>query len=373
MSCDDAQFVAGVLDSVPGGILAADNAGRILYLNRGFAAIFQVTAGDWMHRPLAELARHFHSAFTCVDGHFDFPASTSQPGAPKSRELTLTRGDSTICLREDSGPMQDTDGGVIGRVFAYHDISREKAIDQMKSEFIGTASHELRTPMTSIKGAIDLVLSGFAGEVSADIRELLAIGQKNCERLIRLVNEILDIAKIEAGMIKLKFESIDPFIPVEDGVRAVASFAGQHGVKVVMDHPVGLPAAVLDKDRIEQVVINLLSNAIKFSPDNGEVRVRVACDGPWFQCSVVDQGCGIAEPDLPKVFGKFQQVGDSPRMGGSGLGLAIAKGLVVEHGGKIWVESQVGRGSCFSFRIPLSGPERKPESSDAVASVHGEP
>jgi signal transduction histidine kinase len=174
-------------------------------------------------------------------------------------------------------------------------------------------------------------------------------------------------------MIKLKFESIDPFIPVEDGVRAVASFAGQHGVKVVMDHPVGLPAAVLDKDRIEQVVINLLSNAIKFSPDNGEVRVRVACDGPWFQCSVVDQGCGIAEPDLPKVFGKFQQVGDSPRMGGSGLGLAIAKGLVVEHGGKIWVESQVGRGSCFSFRIPLSGPERKPESSDAVASVHGEP
>ena len=231
-------------------------------------------------------------------------------------------------------------------------------------------SHELRTPMTSIKGAIDLVLSGFAGEVSAEMRELLAIGQKNCERLIRLVNEMLDIAKIEAGKVKLKLESMDPSIPVEDAVRAVASFAGQHGVKVVMEGQDGLPSAVLDKDRIEQVVINLLSNAIKFSPDNGEVRVRVACDGFWFQCSVIDQGCGIAEPDLPKVFGKFQQVGDSWRMGGSGLGLAIAKGLIGEHSGKIWVESQVGRGSCFSFRIPLGGQERKAESAEAVASPH---
>jgi len=367
---NDAQFVAGVLDSVPGGILAVDNAARIIYLNRGFADTFQVAAGDWMHRPLAELARHFQSSFSCVDGHFDFTACISQPDLPKSRELALTRGDSTIYLREDSGPLHDARQAVVGRVFAYRDISREKAIDHMKSEFIGTASHELRTPMTSIKGAIDLVLSGFAGDVSADIRELLAIGQKNCERLIRLVNEILDIAKIEAGKVKLKLESIDPFIPVEDAVRAVASFAGQHGVKVVIESRDVLPPAVLDKDRIEQVVINLVSNAIKFSPANGEVRVRVACDGPWFQCSVIDQGCGIAESDLPKVFGKFQQVGDSPRMGGSGLGLAIAKGLVGEHGGGIWVESQVGRGSSFSFRIPLSGSERKSEPSEAAASVH---
>lgn len=370
MSHDDAQFVAGVLDSVPGGILAVDSAGRIIYLNRGFAEIFQVAAGDWIQRPLSELAQHFQSAILCADDHFVFAAWTSQPEARKSREVGLTRDDSTIYLREDCGPLQEAGGTVVGRVFAYHDISREIAIDQMKSEFIGTASHELRTPMTSIKGAIDLVLSGFAGEVSTDIRELLVIGQNNCERLIRLVNEILNIAKIEAGKIKLKLESMDPAIPVEGAVRAVSSFAGQHGVKVVMDRQDGLPPAVLDKDRIEQVVINLLSNAIKFSPDNGEVRVRIACDGPWFQCSVIDQGCGIGESDLPKLFGKFQQVGDSPRMGGSGLGLAIAKGLIGEHSGKIWVESQVGRGSCFSFRIPLSGPERKAESAEAVASRH---
>jgi signal transduction histidine kinase len=365
---NNAHFVAGVLDSVPGGILAVDNAGRIACLNRGFAAIFSLAAAEWMHRPLAELAQHLQSVIFSAEDRFDF--SSSQPDTCQSRELMLTCGDSTIYLREDSGPLQDAGGAIVGRVFAYRDISREKAIDQMKSEFIGTASHELRTPMTSIKGAIDLVLSGFAGEVSPDIHELLAIGQKNCERLIRLVNEILDIAKIEAGKVKLKFEPIDPSIPVEDAVRAVASFAAQHGVTVVMDRKDGLPSVVLDKDRIEQVVINLLSNAIKFSPAFGEVRVRVACDGPWFECSVADQGCGISESDLPKVFGKFQQVGDSPRMGGSGLGLAIAKGLVGEHGGKIWVESQVGRGSCFSFRIPLSGPERKPESSEAVASAH---
>lgn len=370
MSHNDVPFVADVLDSVPGGILALDRADRIIYLNRGFAAIFKVAAGDWVQRPLSELAQHFQSAISCADDHFDFGTWTSQPEVRKSRELRLTRSDSTIYLREDSGPLQGAGGAVVGRVFAYHDISLEKTIDQRKSEFIGTASHELRTPMTSIKGAIDLVLSGFAGEVSAEMRELLAIGQKNCERLIRLVNEILDIAKIEAGKVELKLEPMDPSIPVEDAVRAIAPFASQHGVKVVMDRQDGLPSAVLDKDRIEQVVINLLSNAIKFSPDNGEVRVRIACDGPWFQCSVIDQGCGIAEPDLPKVFGKFQQVGDSWRMGGSGLGLAIAKGLIGEHGGKIWVESEVGRGSCFSFRIPLSGQERKAVSAEAMASPH---
>lgn len=369
MSGDDAQIVSGVLDSVPGGILAVDNAGRILALSRGFAGIFHLAAADWIHRPLSELARHLQPALSSAQDHFDFTAWAAQPEARASRELKL-RADSVIYLREDSGPWQGPGGAILGRVFVYHDISREKAIDQMKSEFIGTASHELRTPMTSIKGAIDLVLSGFAGEVASETRELLAIGQKNCERLIRLVNEILDIAKIEAGKIKLTLESIDPSVPVEDAVHAVASFAAQHGVKLLLDRQDGLPPAILDKDRIEQVVINLLSNAIKFSPDNGEVRVRLACDGDWFQCSVVDQGCGIAEPDLPKVFGKFQQVGDSPRMGGTGLGLAIAKGLVGEHGGKIWVESQLGKGSSFSFRIPLSGPERKPEPAGAMASTH---
>ena len=262
MSGDAPQLVAGVLDSVPGGILAVDNAGRIVYLSRGFAAIFQVTFQDWIHRPLSELARHFQGVLASAEDHFDFAAWSAQPDARKSRELKLTRGDSVLCLREDSGPWQDAGGGIAGRVFAYHDISREKAIDQMKSDFIGTASHELRTPMTSIKGAIDLVLSGFAGDIAKETRELLSIGQKNCERLIRLINEILDIAKIEAGKIKLRLETTDPSIPVEDAVHAVASFAGQHGVKVEMERPDSLPPAILDKDRIEQVVINLLSNAI---------------------------------------------------------------------------------------------------------------
>ncbi len=207
------------------------------------------------------------------------------------------------------------------------------------------------------------MLSGFSGELSPESRELLTIGQKNCERLIRMINEILDIAKIEAGKIKLKLESINPCIPVEDAVGAVASFAAQHGIKLVFQRGQTFPPAVLDKDRIEQVVINLLSNAIKFSPAKGEVHLRLACDGGFFQCSVVDQGCGIAEADLPRVFGKFQQVGDSTRMGGTGLGLAIAKGLIGEHNGRIWVESEPERGSCFTFRIPLGGPERKPDST----------
>jgi signal transduction histidine kinase len=361
--------LAELLDSVPGGILAVDSANRILFLNRDFASCFGITAQQWIQRPLAQLAGHIEHEFPSanVQGFHDWPA---EPHARHSRELTLTMANNkTVFVREDSAPVLDTGGAVVGRVFAYHDISREKAIDQRKSEFIGMASHELRTPMTSIKGAIDLVLSGFAGEANPEVRELLQIGQKNCERLIRLVNEILDIAKIEAGQIKLNLEPTDPFIPVDDAVRAVRSFANQHGVKLTIDHPETLPSAILDKDRIQQVVINLLSNAIKFSPQNGEVRVCIRCDGPWWECSVIDQGCGIAEADLARVFEKFQQVGDSPRMGGTGLGLAIARGLVGEHSGRISVESQVGRGSCFSFRVPLAGPDRKAESAQSAAST----
>jgi signal transduction histidine kinase len=359
----DAQIVTDVLDCVPGGILAVDSDKRILYLNRDFDCMFHVEAADWIQRPLSELVEHIKSEFRAVQG--GFADAAARPDARESRELVLAADHGVIFLREDSAPLQDADGAPAGRAYVYRDVSREKAIDRMKSEFIGTASHELRTPMTSIKGAIDLVLSGFAGDVSLETRELLAIGQKNCERLIRLINEILDITKIEAGKIQLKLEAIDPTIPVEDAMHAVASFAAQHGIRIAIEGSGSCPPAVLDKDRIEQVVINLLSNAIKFSPENGEIRVRAICDGPWFQCSVIDQGCGISEADLARVFGKFQQFGESSRMEGSGLGLAIAKGLVGEHGGEIWVESEAGRGSCFSFRIPMGGPEHTAERASA--------
>jgi signal transduction histidine kinase len=344
---------ADVLQSLSSGITVINRDNELVYCNDAFARWLDLPRELFVGHPVAELV-------DAVKPRFSPPESAEACFSWKPdesiviREFTLRVGERYLHMRQDATPWRDAAGTLHGCVFAFHDVSREKSIDRMKTEFIAVASHELRTPMTSIKGSIDLVLSGFAGKIGAETQELMEIAHKSCDRLIRLINDILDLAKIEAGQVKLKKAVLDLSDPVERSIRGVKSYADQVGVKVSMTLAENLPAVEGDKDRIEQVVTNLLSNAIKFSPKNGEVRVELRSDAHWIECSVADQGCGIAEQDLEKVFGKFQQVGESPRKGGTGLGLAIAQGLVHEHGGKIWVESQVNNGSRFIFRLPAA-------------------
>ncbi len=349
----DSVPVAEVLHSLPCGILVIDHEDRVAYLNRNAAAMLLLRREEWIGSPVSELAAHLEREFACAGLQVGMQKAAGEPDVCSARDLALHRAKEVVYLREECAPLYDQSGMIIGRVFSYHDVSRQRKIDNMKTEFVGIASHELRTPMTSIKGAIDLVLSGFAGDINNESRELLVVAQENCERLVRLVNEILDLSKIEAGEMKLKLELLDPLVPIETAVRALRSFADQHGVQVVIESSETLPHIPLDKDRIQQVVTNLVSNAIKFSPDRGTVRVKVFEDKSWIECSVVDSGCGIAAEDLPRVFGKFQQLGHASRKGGTGLGLAIAKEIVKQHMGDIWVESKLGKGSRFTFRLPF--------------------
>jgi PAS domain S-box-containing protein len=341
-----------ILDSVAAGVLAVDLENRILYFNRSLAKRLNLRLEEWR-------GRHFRDLVDVIEPlmppSHDFASRLEWVKEPEARrnsqELELRNAGQPQIFREDSRALRDASGRVIGRVFTFHDISREKEIDRMKTEFIAVASHELRTPMTSIKGSIDLILSGFAGEISSDTQELLEIAHKSCDRLIRLINDILDLAKIEAGQMQLKLARMDITEAVERCISGVRSFAEQSGVSLSLERDERLPPVQIDRDRMEQAVTNLLSNAIKFSPANGQVRVLLsACDG-WVQCCVVDQGCGIHENDLPKIFGKFQQVGEKRRTG-TGLGLAITQALVQEHGGEIWVESKVNEGSKFAFKLP---------------------
>jgi signal transduction histidine kinase len=342
-----------VLDSLASGVLALDAENRILFLNRALAARLGAEPQAWTGRPLAELAPLFQSH---LSSQFDLQSRLPADLAEScSAELEWRTENAISWLREDCGPLRDAAGRLAGRLLVYHDISREKAIDRMKSEFIAVASHELRTPMTSIKGSIDLILSGMAGEITTDTQELLEIAQNGCNRLIRLINDILDLSKIEAGQLKLDLVRMDLTEAVERSIRGVRALAGQNEVSLRMVRDENLPQVEADKDRIEQVITNLLSNAIKFSPTNGEVRVEVGvCDG-WVQCAVIDQGRGIPEADLHRVFGKFEQVADAKKQG-TGLGLAICQALIHEHSGKLWVESKLEEGSRFIFRLPAAAP-----------------
>jgi len=340
-----------ILDSLGSGLLVLDAQGRVAFLNRTLAEMLHVSADEYLGRSAANLAA-LMAQFAMAAGmpRFDWPADFG------SREIEWREGETLRFFREDSTALVGAGGVPAGRLFAYHDVSHEKAVDRMKSEFISVASHELRTPMTSIKGSVDLILSGFAGETSPEMQELLEIAQKSCDRLVRLVNDILDLSKIEAGQLKLNVERLDLTEIAVRAVCAVKSLADKTEVRLKVDRPLPLPHVEADPDRIEQAITNLLSNAVKFSPPKGEVTVELSSDDIWVQCAVRDQGVGIAEKDLHRIFGKFQQLSEGRRRGGTGLGLAITRGLIDEHRGSIWVESRVGEGSRFIFRLPVAAP-----------------
>lgn len=228
-----------------------------------------------------------------------------------------------------------------------------RELDRLKSHFISTVSHELRTPITSIKGSIGLILHNTAGSVNDDTKELLGICYKNTDRLIRLINNLLDVQKIEAGKFELNRENIDIRKLVEECVTALKPFAQEFNVSLYSELPEGRVSAFADKDRISQVLYNLISNGIKFSK-GGRVTIAIEDAEQEVKVTVSDTGAGIPREKFKEIFERFNLVKTTTdtTIKGTGLGLSICKAIVEEHSGKIWVESQPGRGSVFHFTLP---------------------
>ena len=228
-----------------------------------------------------------------------------------------------------------------------------KKFDQLKNDFISTVSHELRTPLTVIRESISQILDGLLGETTKKQREFLSMGLRNIDRLSRIINNLLDISKIEAGKIVLNREKIN-IVDVANGVNS--SFVPQakaKGIKILTKFSNETIEVYADKDRIIQVFTNLVGNALKFTKQ-GHIEISVADMTEVVECGVYDTGQGIAQEDLPLIFNKFQQFGRIAGSGekGTGLGLSIVKGIIELHQGKIWAESKVGQGSKFKFSLP---------------------
>ena len=229
-----------------------------------------------------------------------------------------------------------------------------KELDHLKSDFISTVSHELRTPIAIMREGVSLVLDGVTGDINDSQKELLGDTLDNVDRLTRLVTDLLDISKIEAGKVHLRRNTMDAN---EVARRMVEHYLPQaRDKRILLDlkpetNPVMLYA---DADKIRQIFHNLLSNAIRYTDALGAISVSVEDIGHAVQCQVADTGIGIAQENQPKLFSKFEQIGrlDGPGYKGTGLGLAIAKGLVEKHSGRIWVESEPGEGTTFTFEIP---------------------
>jgi signal transduction histidine kinase len=250
------------------------------------------------------------------------------------------------------GDLQRTFNSLAQRVI--NNMDELKSLDQAKSEFLNIASHELRTPLTSIKGSLSLLASGVMGPIEPGTQRLVGIAEVETDRLIRLINDLLDLAKIESGKLPLACAWLsweDMLSQTSEGLMGLA-----HNAQVRIEPgPTRGFEVYMDRDRVQQVLTNLVSNAIKFSPRGGTVRITTGLTQTGeLLVNVLDQGPGIRPEDQELIFQKFRQAtnAENPLVKGTGLGLAIAKALVEEHGGQIGVESELGRGSIFWFTLP---------------------
>ena len=374
-----------VFASTSDGFLVLDLERRVVALNRQGGALLGVDPHEVTGRPLARLIETLAASVEWGEtGGRALVTAVEQAGEPADGDLEV-RLPERRTLRWLTTPTRDLLGAVVGTTITLRDVTREREIDRMKTEFVSTVSHELRTPLTSIKGSLHLLLSDDGLVLDETQRHLVDISLKNTDRLIRLINNILDISKMEAGHIHLDLELHRPLDFVEMAVDGIRGFAESRGIAIESRVPTELPTVRVDFDRMVQVVTNLLSNAIKFSPERGLVTVGARRSGGDLEVWVTDQGQGIAPEDVGRLFRKFQQLdGRTVRaVGGTGLGLAICRGIVEEHGGRIGVDSRPGEGATFTVRLPIpgtagavpsrEGPEERREEAPLVLVVDDDP
>ncbi|MGH8582875.1 MAG: ATP-binding protein [Gammaproteobacteria bacterium] len=266
-------------------------------------------------------------------------------------------------------PFFDTAGRYEGIIGTASDVTERLEVEHMKDEFLSIVSHELRTPLTSIRGALGLLATGALGRLNDKGGQMLTIAVKNTERLVRLINDTLDLERMESGRATLDVHTCDAGALIGQARDLLQPLAEKAGVTLVASCPSLRLRA--DPDRIVQILTNLLSNAIKFSEPGARVCVSAEASADGLVFRVQDQGRGIPVDKLEVIFERFQQVdaSDSRQKGGTGLGLAICRKIVQQHGGRIWVESELGRGSAFCFAVPAPGTPVD-ASADGQDSAH---
>jgi len=269
------------------------------------------------------------------------------------RELELT-SPLKISLRVGLAWMHDEQERKIGVVALFQDISREKEVERLKNELISNVSHELRTPLATMKEFTSIISDGIAGPVTSEQKEYLNIMMSNMNRLARIINDLLDISKIEAGRMELRRRLVDIVFLIKDQLAPFKAESEIKKINLLLDVPLKLPQLYIDPDRISQVLTNLIGNALKFTPEGGRITVCAQELQDSIQIEIRDTGVGIAKENFSKIFDRFQQIDRQPGSGakGTGLGLAISKSIVELHRGRIWVESELGKGSRFIFTLP---------------------
>lgn len=347
--------ISAILDASKEAMLLLAPDGSVLEVNHRFEQFFSVIGTEIKDKPFSHflpLAQQifvapqaFESLLTATWGndHRRFKEAISQAW-PQKRELELF-----------STPVSAGEGNFLGRLYVFRDVTKERQIDRMKSEFVSLVSHELRTPITSIMGYISLVQDGDAGPVNEEQKEYLDIALKNTSRLSSLVGDLLDVSRLESGSLQLKLGPVDLRTLVREALELLGPLIREKGQTVNQVLPEELPLVSGDSEQLTQVIINLLSNSYKYTTAGGRITVSVKASGNRIELAVMDTGVGLSPKEQGQLFTKFFRA-DHPatrKEGGTGLGLWITRSLVEMHNGHITVSSEPGKGSTFTVTLPI--------------------
>jgi PAS domain S-box-containing protein len=355
-------YIENLVDNAGDAIISTDVADRILTWNHGAEVIFGYSKEETVGQSLTILLPS-HRAGELEE----IRDKVRLTGVIRNLEVRRIKKDGIIIEASLAvSPIRDKDDNVIGFLHLARDVTekkryeqRLKELDKMKSAFVSNVSHELRTPLTAIKASADNMLDRLIGDLNGKQVGYLTRIKSNSDRLARLINDLLDLSTIEAGKIDLRPTNLPLVTLVKEAAESLKPVAAEKLINLtVMSADPGV-IAWADRDKVIQVLMNLIGNALKFTPTRGKVTIAVAKNSAaWMQISVTDTGPGIPAEEVNKVFGRFYQIGQAgtPKTQGTGLGLAISKALVEMHGGKIWVESEAGKGSTFSFTLPAEQP-----------------
>lgn len=370
---EDKKETEAVIRSVAEGLVIIDAQGKVLMMNPAAEKLLGVSKKDKVGRPLTAGLKNEQLVSL---------AKSRDKKEGREIELFSSQDETKKILRASSAVIEDEDGKTIGMVSVLSDITKQKELDELKSNFVANVTHELRTPLIATEKSLSLMLSKATGPLTESQEQFLTIAQRNLKRLSALLNDLLDLSKLEAG--RMTFNPVPSSIEklIAESVESLDTWAKSKSITIARKIQDNLPPANIDPGRIIQVLNNLIGNAIKFTQRDGTITVEAVLKANEAELTVCvcDTGIGIEKGNLTKVFDKFYQVGESRPAGlkrgerastgqratggnriaavadssGTGIGLSVAKEIVELHGGKIWAESQNGAGARFNFTLPLS-------------------
>lgn len=344
--------IEAIIYSIRDAVIVTDEYDRLLIANEAAGNLFSFDFKESQRKALDELIGADRSEFSEFLSH-----SRKSKGQATRREIEFQEEDERKTYDCIVSCVYDQNQNVTGVVAVMHDITREKQIQQMKTDFVSHVSHELKTPLASITAYSEMLADGEANDERTR-REFYSVIQNQAKRLSRLIEDILNTSRIESGLIKVQKEPMSLTLLIEEQMQMIKGFAEEKNIEVTGQKPIVFDQVYVDKDMMSQVIVNLLSNAVKYTPAGGSVRVETTVDesASLARVTVTDTGVGIPADEIDHVFDKFYRVGANKKQAkGTGLGLNLVKQIVEKiHEGKVFVTSQVGVGSTFGFEMPLA-------------------